>query len=158
MSQTANEYIKLHAIKSWEPSPDVHCYICRPLFTDHLCGYVQMPTAKPFQEPSYYGFLTYVPVHGGITYAEAPVYGFDCAHVDDTSDYWTLDRVEQETNKLVDYLCLAADGWEQAYLAAQTDEQRAEVVDEYHQRCGLQDGFDIRDNFGAMLNVITGKV
>lgn len=48
-----------------------------------LNGYVRFPK-RPTIEQGYGGILTYVPVHGGITYAEESeggiAYGFDTAH------------------------------------------------------------------------------
>lgn len=48
-------------------------------------GYVAFPT-RPTVEQGYDGILTYVPVHGGITFAdqfdEGMVYGFDTGHCD----------------------------------------------------------------------------
>lgn len=54
------------------------------------CGYARF-ASRPVKEPGYKGILVYVPVHGGITYAqEAPngsfVYGFDCGHASDSLD------------------------------------------------------------------------
>lgn len=150
-----SQYIKDNAVETWSPIPKVNCYV---LFghNSHYCGYVELPNC-PFKEPSYNGFLTYIPVHGGITYAEPPMYGFDCAHAQDQeSGVWTLPRVIEETNLLGQCLCLAADGWEHNYLSAETDKQRAEVIDAFHKRlrdAGVAD-FTLQDNFGAMLNVL----
>lgn len=56
----------------------------------HWRGYVRFPN-RPLKEPGYRGIVTYVPVHGGVTWAEdSPdgsfVYGFDCNHAWDRKD------------------------------------------------------------------------
>lgn len=65
-------------------------YITQHPKWEHYCGYVRFPK-RPTMEPGYSGILTYVPVHGGITYTEdspdgSVVYGFDCHHASDDQD------------------------------------------------------------------------
>ncbi len=42
------------------------------VYNSHYCGYCTFPN-RPVREQGYRGFMTYVPVHGGITYAEQEV-------------------------------------------------------------------------------------
>ncbi len=49
-------------------------------------GYITYPK-RPLKEPRYNGIATYIPVHGGLTYAEENkdgsfTYGFDTSHYD----------------------------------------------------------------------------
>lgn len=58
-------------------------------------------------------------VHGGVTYASDAYYlddaegtwafGFDCAHLDDTADRWTLEAVVTETERMAEQLAAIAD-------------------------------------------------
>lgn len=138
---------------------------------DHYCGYVTFKK-RPFRETDYHGFLTYVPVHGGITYAEENkdgtfTYGFDCAHSGDYVDYgirgistqeghrWTEEEVVAETEKLARNLVVAIK-YEKRYLTNISNKGKAKVIDEYHKELGEQ--FDVSDNFGATLNLLSGKL
>ncbi len=52
----------------------------------------------------------HVAVHGGLTFSNTSAgdlpegwwFGFDCAHLDDTPDYWTEERVAQEVEKMAE--------------------------------------------------------
>lgn len=130
----------------------------------HLCGYALFPQ-RPVQQQSYNGILTYVPVHGGITYAqmhpEGMIYGFDCNHADDMDkgEWSSVDNVLAESKRMHQGIQLAAN-YESRYLAADGDSSaRALVLDEYHKKChelGLH--FVLTDNFGAMINVLSGQL
>lgn len=50
----------------------------------YRCGYVQLPESHP-AVGKYYGALD-IAVHGGLTYGEGGVFGFDCAHFLDAKD------------------------------------------------------------------------
>jgi hypothetical protein len=129
----------------------------------HWCGYVRFP-ARPVAEEGYRGILTYVPVHGGITWAEEDdggmVYGFDCAHSGDDNDPNVKDVVwvKAECQRMAQAISIAA-GYEDEYLAAKDDEARAYTLDSYHARLAEEGmSFELMDNFGAMINVLAGKL
>jgi len=124
----------------------------------HLCGYVRFPS-RPVRESGYRGILSFVPVHGGITYASedddgSMVYGFDCSHSGDWSSYdtsgknWTEGEVEVGTRNMASGIRHAV-AFEDRYLLACDGEERAAVLDEYTEAHGIP--FDVTDNFGAMI-------
>lgn len=161
----------------WELTPvdrPIVCSILR-IKAGHLCGYARFPE-RPVREQGYDGILRYVPVHGGITYAHegedgSMVYGFDCAHSGDVvpieferhpefrerdGRVWLPDEVEVETNRMVVGIKAAAP-FEERFLLASTGEERAVVLDEYHEELGRKGiAFDLSDNFGAMIGVLGG--
>lgn len=130
----------------------------------HYCGYVRFPR-RPLREKDYHGFVTYVPVHGGITYAEpfsdgSFVYGFDCAHLNDDTDPRTKDmtwlRAECERMALG---LQTASKYEKRYLQCLTNKGKARVITEFHKEMGAQGvEFDPSINVGAMLNVLEGRL
>lgn len=86
-------------------------YITKIVKTElgHLCGYVLLP--KTFNLNVEWENL-YI-VHGGITYHEGDVIGFDCAHymdyipelnIGEVNNYKDEDFVNNELRKLVDTL------------------------------------------------------
>jgi hypothetical protein len=136
---------------------------------DHYCGYVRFKE-RPFREKGYDGILTYVPVHGGITYADQDkqgmVYGFNCAHCGDYTGpvyeqapegykVWQEDMVIAETEKLAKGL-LAAVKFEKRYLTNISNKGKAKVIDEYHKELGEK--FNVGDNFGASLKLLSGRL
>jgi hypothetical protein len=135
----------------------------------HYCGYVRFPK-RPVREEGYEGILVYVPVHGGITYAQqsedgSMVYGFDCAHAGDWSEIhtygkkWTLEEVVKETENMAVAIQLAAK-YEKRYLQALTNEGKAKIIDEYHKELKEKHGiiFNLDDNFGAQLKLLSGNL
>lgn len=129
----------------------------------HWCGYVRFKE-RPVNELEYNGILTYAPVHGGITYAnedaDGMVYGFDCAHAGDDQNpvFQNIDWLKNECDNMAVAIQEAAQ-FEDRYLLADTDEEKARVINEYHDR--LRDKgivFDLQDNFGAMINVLFGSL
>lgn len=143
-----------------------------PGWPRHHCGYVAFPK-RPVSEKGYGGLLTYVPVHGGITYAQeftdgSMVYGFDCAHAGDESNPNTSDLtwLRSECLKLGLGVALAAE-FEVAYGYAAldlsedgTNDTRGAIIEAYHQRLtkdyGIQ--FDLMNNMGAQIGVLTGRL
>lgn len=160
------------------------------------CGYVRFPK-RPVQAEGHKGLLTYVPVHGGITWAEdspdgSMVYGFDCGHASDhlldrnpeqyAADFeermkkfdqtkdpkWLMPRVKPRTFRWLKQQCYimaagirAAARYEQAYIEAGDDRQaRANVIDNFHRylRAEALGDFDLGDNFGAMLALLSGQL
>lgn len=129
----------------------------------HLCGYCRLP--RLLAEAQYEGIVTYVPVHGGITYAvrsdtDQMVYGFDCAHVGDESNPLTRDPnwVLAEA-KCMETGIAVATVFEPFYLAM-GEKGRAFVLDVYHWTLRAFFGIDfgILNNFGAMLRLLSGRL
>lgn len=127
---------------------------------DHYCGYVWFPK-RPVREQGYNGILTYVPVHGGITYAEIEgkgmKYGFDCAHSGDWVSYnpsghkWTLEEVVAETEKMSRAIQLIAK-YEKRYLRNITNKGKAKVIDEYHKELGEpKEAYRVLKNTGFLV-------
>lgn len=105
----------------WEPKyPNVHWtdsvtgYGIQVRFNDFTgtwCGYVVLPEDHPCLDPvdEDYSLLTSIPVHGGWTYRNGSVVGFDCAHYSDfrptdtpssiQKTYWTFAMVKDEILK-----------------------------------------------------------
>jgi len=153
-------YPEAVAVKTWK-FEDVECYLVLQS-SGYYCGYVRFPT-RPVQEEDYEGILTYVPVHGGITYAsnqaeEGMVYGFDCAHSGDEYNTTMLDTewLTAECEAMARAIKVAA-VYEQEYLNAKGDNKRcAEILDSYQETLGRD--LDVSDNFGAMINLMTGRL
>lgn len=129
----------------------------------HYCGYCRLP--RMFAESGYGGLLRYVPVHGGITYAEQSengqmVYGFDCAHYGDETNprWWDYMNILKEARKM-EFAIWIATFFELFYLLPLGTKWKAHVIDAYLQACrwfGIY--FDLRDNFGAMIAVLCGDL
>lgn len=161
--ETKFTYQEEKALRCWTVDGVVLCLLPPTDWPKHFCGYCIFES-RPVKEEDYSGILTYVPVHGGITYAKLQkdgrmVYGFDCGHSGDDSDPRMTDTewLGEECDRMAKAIARAAE-FEDAYLTADK-ENRAKVVDEYHEslvRYGIK--FDLQDNFGAMINVIFGKI
>ena len=100
------EYPESKALETWKHD-DLVFSIVQHSTLNHYCGYVRFPK-KPVREMGYNGILTYVPVHGGITFADSGkdgsmVYGFDCGHCDDWSEYThsKTKYVDKDRNRFV---------------------------------------------------------
>lgn len=127
----------------------------------HYCGYCRFPE-RPLIEEGYFGIATYVPVHGGITYAKqdvdgSMVYGFDCAHAEDDEKPETRDVewLKAECERMAEAIKIAV-RYESLYLKATNSEDRAFLIDEY---CGELDGdYDFSLNFEAMMNLLCGRL
>ena len=131
----------------------------------HYCGYCIFPE-RFLVEQGYGGMVTYVPVHGGVTYAEkredgSMAYGFDCAHSGDEADPRCRDInwLRKECEDMAEAIKIAG-RYERDYLLAQTNEDRAEVIDRYHREVEERLGrkFDLYDNFGTMLNLLAQQL
>lgn len=129
-------------------------------------GYVHF-VVSPLQRTSgYEGILTYVPVHGGITYGGrnddgSATYGFDCAHGGDEKnpDWHDIERVKAETERMGECIRIAA-SYEEPYERAWGNEEKAAVLDEFHSACNLwgEAEFDLSDNLGAMIHLLGGEL
>lgn len=127
-------------------------------------GYCRFPS-KPVIEAGYNGMLTYVPVHGGITYAAhlagVSTYGFDTNHYGDEDNplVSNIEWVEHQAWIMATGIRVAA-RHEAAYLRTDAPEARAHLLDRYHRdmvkRVGAQ--FSLHNNFGAMLKLLSGTL
>jgi len=130
----------------------------------HHCGYCRLP--RLVAESGYDGLLRYVPVHGGITYAEQSktgqmVYGFDCAHVGDEGKWWWRDRrvLLAEARKMNTAIWIAT-FFEPFYLLPLGNRWKAHVIDAYLQVCRWL-GIDVDSTqvgFGVMIAIISGEL
>ena len=122
-----------------------------------LNGYVVFPK-RPVRELSYDGILTYVPVHGGITYAReydgGMVYGFDTGHCDShefpiNDKEWIKGQI-----KTMSLGILKASEVERNYLRCTTNQGKAK------QAQAVQDvgAPEHRQNFGVNINLLSGKL
>ncbi len=161
----------------WETLPD---FARRSLQRERPCGYVRI-NRRLFRELDYGGLLTYVPVHGGISYRAhdhegCMIYGFDCNHAGDEQREFTTEWVKRETEALATGLLVAV-RFEAAYLARASVgtgkvpkwrrrrrrkqlRARARIIDRFHQALRACGGprFDLQDNFGAMINLLGGRL
>lgn len=144
------------AFEQWEYRGTV-CYLVLTSM-GHACGYARFPS-KPVKEDGYYGILTYVPVHGGITYAEKDdagmVYGFDCAHSGDDCDprTWDTEWLKGQCHVMVDAI-IAAATVEDEYLATEDSGERGKLLDRYLEPFGGPD----MSNSGMLLNLMAGQL
>lgn len=166
-----NGWIKQEAVQIFEMDGQ-ECWIIKPSTWDSFdmlhergialdfhpgyCGYAVFHE-KPVKEAEHGGILTYVPVHGGITYTWhdelGSVYGFDTAHAHSSQvRARDLEWIRGQINVMVRGILLAA-AVEDEYLAAEGDNRkRAELV---------QPILDIAPgplNFQMMLNLLSGKL
>ncbi|HTF69761.1 MAG TPA: hypothetical protein VK638_44500 [Edaphobacter sp.] len=123
-------------------------------------GYVRFPSL-PMIVPGFKGILTYVPVHGGITYFQdwwdaSVTYGFDVGHLISESMLEIISDIGwmmAETEGMARGIQIAA-RFEPYYLNARTEEQKARVLD----RMGRFMPLDIHGNTGAMLKLLSGSL
>jgi hypothetical protein len=122
-----------------------------------LNGYVSF-SKQPTIENGYSGILTYVPVHGGITYAEKKeagmIYGFDTAHCD-SEKYPRNDKkwIKKQIKKMIDGIKMASK-IEKKYLAAKTNKEKAKyaqmVLDTDQEK-------ENQYNLGIGINILSNK-
>lgn len=120
---------------------------------------------KPVHERGYTGILNYVPVHGGITYCNhklgVSTYGFDTAHADDENNplVRNVEWIEYQCLVMARGIQIAAQ-FEPDYLRFKDNDCRAVIIDKYHARLRrlISTPFVLSDNFGAMINVLFGKL
>jgi hypothetical protein len=120
-------------------------------------GYVSFKS-KPVKEPDYHGILTYVPVHGGITYAEhdelGSAYGFDTGHCDSGKfPIRDLSWIKGQCEIMLNGIRLAATLEDEYLLAEGDNEKRAEICQRI---LDLQP--EQMKNFGVMINLLGGKL
>ncbi len=71
-----------------------------------LCGYVYLPETHPYYTFTSENQLTHLDVHGGITFVDGGIIGFDCAHIGDSRESQNELFVTQELENLVGQLDL----------------------------------------------------
>lgn len=130
----------------------------------HYCAYCRFPK-RPVREAGYQGILTWVPVHGGITFAKEGkdgsfVYGFDCGHSEDEKrpELQDIDWLKAEAERMADAIN-AAKGYERRFLRCITNRGKLKAIEDYHAELkskGIH--FDLQDNFGAMISVLCGVI
>jgi len=135
----------------------------------NLQGYARF-NRRPLYERSYHGIVTYVPAPGGITFAQQYtggifsgtfVYGYDTAHIlMDGVQYkdvsWHVLRVEY----MVDCIKIAR-RLERQYRDAWKQDDRIRVIQEFARRCeliGHGKKYEITDNYGLMMNLLSGRI
>jgi len=124
---------------------------------DYYCGYCKFPK-RPVKQKGYRGILTYVPVHGGITYAEGSEYGFDCNHVDDENnpDLQDIAWLKHECERMA-YGIKKAAKYEKWYNKAKDSMEKALVLTKFHNSLVKNDiKFELTNNFGAMIELCFG--
>jgi hypothetical protein len=151
-------YPDRQATKTWQYK-DATCYLVYHEELGHYCCYARFKQ-NPFTRGCHYqGFRAYIPVHGGITYAEKDsqgyVYGFDCAHAgdEDRPELKDIDWLTRHTERFCDMLLLARD-YESRYKKLKSNKAKAKVIDEYREKVNASEEI----GFGAMINVLTGEL
>lgn len=142
---------------------DVTFYLvkCDREYQKHYCGYCEFPK-RPVREHGYDGIITYVPVHGGITYASENVetgtmtYGFDCAHYNDDKNPNCTDEVwlKNECEKMAKYI-KAIVPFEKRYLRATTNKGKAKILQEYFDSIEFE---GVPDSFGVHIKLLGGEL
>lgn len=159
IKNTACEIGEIEGYEYWiHPGPK---YRDAPRIMDHTmngkCGYIVFKE-RPVTELDYNGVLTYVPVHGGITYCEhddeiGSVYGFDTAHCD-SHEFPREDNtwMKKEITLMLHGILRAAEV-ESKYLSAASNRTKAIQCD-YIQG----PGFHGHPSMGVMLSILSGEL
>lgn len=155
-----NAHIKSLAVKEGTITIDKKSYqywvVPAPVFVGGYNGYVVFPK-RPVKERGYDGILSYVPVHGGITYANndklGMVYGFDVLH-------YNSDDIPKNDMKWTKKQCkimikgiLVSSKVEKAYRKGKSNEEKTEYIQKV---ADVNHTNDI--GFGAMINLLSGEL
>lgn len=131
----------------------------------HYCGYVRFAGCPLKHYDGYDGILAYVPVHGGLTFAErhkdgSTVYGFDCNHYND-NDQYPVEWVKAECERMGDYIHIATK-YEARYLdiPEEETEKRAKLLDKMRAEMEKKHpaAKERELGFGAMINLLGRKL
>ena len=102
------------------------------------CGYVKFDKPPLPKTLGYNGIVTYIPVHGGVTYYDARkggsvVYGFDGAHYKDKDNRDLLSEEWWETQcvHLAKGLKIASE-YEYYFNSALDSKEKANIIDQFH--------------------------
>lgn len=152
----SNQYIKDNAINTG--LIDGHKYWIHPgAGFGGMNGYIVFEK-KPVREDSYNGILTYVPVHGGITYCShdpyGSVYGFDTAHCDSNNfPIHNIKWIKKQISVMLEGIKRATKV-EAKYLRCISNKGKAKHC-EYVQKAGESEQ---RLNFGVSINLLSGQL
>ncbi len=154
--QSRNELIKGLAVEKGEIKGLEYFIVPHPHEPKTLNGYVNFPK-RPVREEGYDGIITYIPVHGGITYAEEDkkgiLYGFDTVHCDsDKKPRNDPKWIKKQIQVMIKAILLAKEV-ELKYLRCVTSKGKAKYADML-----LDIQRDEWQNMGVMLNVLGGKL
>jgi hypothetical protein len=137
-----------------------------PRSRGHFVGYVRF-AKSPFKAFSgYNGIVTYVPVHGGVTYAErdadgSVVYGFDCNHYNDEGRIFTKPWLRKECEKM-GYCILIAAKYDASYrrFSPKNWLGRSNVLVRMQKAMQRKypDVAEAELSFGVMINLLTGTL
>ena len=154
-----NAYIKSLAVKKGTISVDKKKYqywIVPSPFPGSYNGYVVFPK-RPVKQREYEGILNYVPVHGGITYANydklGMVYGFDTNHYNsDNFPKEDFKWIKQQCEIMIEGILIASDV-EKEYHKSKSNKEKTEYIQKV---ADINPTNDL--GFGAMLNLLSGKL
>lgn len=128
-----------------------------PINSNGLNGYIVFPK-RPVREKGYNGILTYVPVHGGITYAHEDelgmVYGFDTLH-HNSENYPITDKawIKKQIGVMLVGITKAT-SVENPYLRCKNNEGKAK-----HAQTVFDTAPDENElNLGTMINLLFGRM
>jgi len=154
-----NSHIKSLAVEKGTISVDKEKYqywIVPASFHGGYNGYVVFPK-RPVKEREHEGIINYVPVHGGITYAEKDklgmVYGFDTCHYN-SDDFPKNDMkwIKKQCEIMIKGI-LAASKVEKEYRKSKSNEEKAKHIQK------VADVNPTNDlGFGAMINLLTCRL
>lgn len=116
-------FIELLSAEEKQRMLDNDMTIPKSLENGHYCDYVVFED-RPLMGAGYDGIVEYIPIHGGVTYAQPEEgggfkYGFDCPHLGDEKDQKTRDVdgwLTQQCELLGLFIILAAQ-LEELFLA-----------------------------------------
>ena len=150
-----NNPIKERAVEVFQVD-GLECYIVPSPCWIGFNGYALFPK-RPVREVGYAGIISYVPVHGGITFAhecdDGIIYGFDTGHCD-SGEYPINDKdwIKGQITIMIQGIKLAAT-LEDKYLRCKTNKGRAKYADKL-----LDLQRDQSRSFGVCLNLLSGKL
>jgi len=141
-------------------NPALHAKLSNLCSFGRFNGYVRFPEL-PFVAPGLQGIMTYVPVHGGITYFQdwwdgSVTYGFDTGHLVSVENPEIINDIGwmmSETESLGRGIQIAA-RFEPYYLNATTNERKAVILD----RMGKFLPMVVTSNLGVMMNLLFGDL
>lgn len=114
---------------------------------------------RPLKEQGYNGIATYIPVHGGLTYAKENkdgsfTYGFDTAHCD--SHKYPIDNIDwiKEQIKIIRDGISLCKKLENKYLLAEGDNKKRAVI--CQKIINLQPQQE--RSFGVAIKLLSGKL
>jgi len=151
-----NQEIKAKAIEVGMIDGYEYWVVPAPMVQNALNGYLVFPK-RPVWEKGYWGILTYVPVHGGITYAHEDelgmVYGFDTLHCDsDQRPRTNKDWIKEQCEIMLKGI-LKAKEVESKYLRCVSREEKVKYCQQVN---------DIQPqesrNFGVIVNLLSGEL